>query len=441
MSEPSNDAFEKAALGTALNRAEGLEVVVSQTSAGFYANPAHRAVYLALVELSNQGLTETPLVIVGKHLESKGELAAIGGHKFLMDIAEADVAQGSMAKIVRDLRANYAAREMSRVGTEIAEKGQGFNGLDPSSVAQDVEEAIRMFGDLAASAIPHDWVNIQTVLKDTYKNVTEPEEQEVFATGFRDLDDLMQGGMRSGQLVIVAARPATGKSVASLNILSHLAINKGVGCVMFSLEMSTAELGIRLLAAQARVPLDVLNGGKLNEDELDRVNSAIFRIGDSPLYVDDTPGLDISEITAKARQLARKGVRVLVVDYVQLIRAKAVTSRGGSRQEEVSEVSRALKVIAKTLNMVVIAVAQLNRGPESRTDKRPQTADLRESGQLEQDADTVILLHREDMYDVSDGTRGGEVDFIVSKHRNGPTATIPLAFQGHFSRMVDMARE
>ncbi|BDZ52503.1 hypothetical protein GCM10025867_47440 (plasmid) [Frondihabitans sucicola] len=247
--------------------------------------------------------------------------------------------------------------------------------------------------------------------------------------------------MRGGQLVLIAARPATGKSVMALNILSHLAIKRGVACAYFSREMLGPELAKRLLAAEAKITLDALNSRKLKDNELERLGQTIQRIAGAKLFVDDSTDTDIADIVAKAKQLQRReGVKVIAIDYIQLVNCIAINKRGGGRQEEMAEVSKLTKRLALATGLVVIAVAQLNRGPEQRGDKRPALADLRESGQLEQDADTAILLHREDMHS-TETERAGEVDFIVAKHRNGPTKTVAAAFQGHFSRMVDMAHE
>ena len=222
-----------------------------------------------------------------------------------------------------------------------------------------------------------------------------------------------------------------------LDICRAASIKNGQTSAIFSLEMSRSEITMRLLSAEARVPLHHMRTGKLTEEDWARLARRMGEVAEAPLFIDDSPNLTMMEIRAKARRLKqRHDLKLIVVDYLQLM---SPHKRAESRQQEVSEMSRALKLLAKELEVPVIAISQLNRGAEQRTDKKPQIADLRESGSLEQDADMVILLYREDIVE-KESPRAGEADFIVAKHRNGPTATITVAFQGHYSRFVDMAR-
>jgi replicative DNA helicase len=255
-------------------------------------------------------------------------------------------------------------------------------------------------------------------------------------TGFTDLDALTNG-LHAGQLVMIAARPALGKSTMGLDICRAASIKHGLTSVIFSLEMSRNEIVMRLLSAEAQVPLQHMRSGTMSEADWSKLASKMGSVSDAPLFIDDSPNMNLMEIRAKCRRLKqRHDLRLVVVDYLQLMTSG---KRVESRQQEVSEFSRSLKLLAKELDVPVIAISQLNRGPEQRQDKRPMLADLRESGSLEQDADMVVLLHREDFYE-RESPRAGEADFIVAKHRNGPTATITVAFQGHYSRFVDMAQ-
>jgi replicative DNA helicase len=254
-------------------------------------------------------------------------------------------------------------------------------------------------------------------------------------TGFTDLDRILNG-LHPGQLIVVAGRPGLGKSAVSLDFARNAAIRHSVASAIFSLEMSKIEIVMRLLSAEARVPLHVLRSGQLSDDDWTKLARRMGEISEAPLFIDDTPNMNLMEIRAKARRLRqRHDLRLVVVDYLQLMSSP---KRVESRQQEVAELSRGLKLLAKEIECPVIAVSQLNRGPEQRTDKRPQLSDLRESGSIEQDADVVLLLHRDDYYD-KESPRAGEADFIVAKHRNGPTDTVTVAAQLHFSRFVDMA--
>ena len=255
-------------------------------------------------------------------------------------------------------------------------------------------------------------------------------------TGFTDLDSLTNG-LHAGQLVMIAARPALGKSTMALDVCRTASIKHGLTSVIFSLEMSRNEIVMRLLSAEAQVPLQHMRSGTMSESDWSKLAGKMGTVSDAPLFIDDSPNMNLMEIRAKCRRLKqRHDLRLVVVDYLQLMSSG---KRVESRQQEVSEFSRSLKLLAKELDVPVIAISQLNRGPEQRQDKRPMLADLRESGSLEQDADMVLLLHREDFYE-RESPRAGEADFIVAKHRNGPTATITVAFQGHYSRFVDMAQ-
>jgi replicative DNA helicase len=255
-------------------------------------------------------------------------------------------------------------------------------------------------------------------------------------TGFHDLDELTNG-LHAGQMIIVAARPGVGKSTLAMDFLRSCSIKHHMTSAMFSLEMSKTEIVMRLLSAEAKIKLGDMRSGKMSDDDWTRLARRMGEISEAPLFIDDSPNLTMMEIRAKARRLKQKhDLKLVVIDYMQLMSSGKKVE---SRQQEVSEFSRSIKLLAKELEVPVVAISQLNRGPEQRTDKRPMISDLRESGSLEQDADMVILLHRPDAFE-RDDPRAGEADIILGKHRNGPTATITVAHQLHLSRFVDMAR-
>jgi replicative DNA helicase len=253
-------------------------------------------------------------------------------------------------------------------------------------------------------------------------------------TGFAQLDELTNG-LHGGQMIVVAARPAMGKSTLALDFARAAAIKHDMPTIFFSLEMGRSEIAMRLMSAEGAIPLQNMRKGTLDQRDWTTVAATRGRINDAPLYIDDSPNMTLVEIRAKCRRLKQRvGLKMVIIDYLQLMTSGKKVE---SRQQEVSEFSRALKLLAKELQVPVIALSQLNRGSEQRQDKRPQVSDLRESGSIEQDADMVMLLHRDSVYDKE--VRPGEADLIVAKHRNGPTATIEIAFQGHFSRFTDMA--
>ncbi|SDN18561.1 replicative DNA helicase [Streptomyces wuyuanensis] len=282
----------------------------------------------------------------------------------------------------------------------------------------------RLVGDLLAGVLE--------------RSVTPPTNDNRIPTGFIDLDSLFCGGFAPGQLVVIGARPAMGKTTMGLCFARAAAIGNGIPTLFESLEMSEDELGNSIVSAEAQVALHHIKQGIVGDDTaaVQRMARASVKIKPAPLHINDQAGLSMPALRARVRNLVRTaGLRLVVVDYLQLMQAP----KAESRQVAVSELSRQLKLLAKEFGITVIVLAQLNRGPEQRSEKKPMVSDLRESGAIEQDADIVILLHREDAYEV-ESPRAGEADLIVGKHRGGPTATITTAFQGHYARFVDMAQ-
>jgi replicative DNA helicase len=284
-----------------------------------------------------------------------------------------------------------------------------------------------------------DYVALGDVLEETLNEIEvaagrDSSEMIGVPTGFIELDELTHG-LHPGQMIVLAARPAVGKSTLGLDVARSAAIKHKLTTAIFSLEMSRSEITMRCLSAEAQIQLQDLRKGTLGDQGWKKLARIMGQISDSPLFIDDSPNMSLMEIRAKCRRLKQQhNLKLVVIDYLQLMSSGKKVE---SRQQEVSEFSRALKLLAKELEVPVIAISQLNRGPEQRTDKRPQMSDLRESGSIEQDADMVILLHR----DKSDPSREGEADVIVAKHRNGPTKDLVLAFQGHYSRFANMARD
>jgi replicative DNA helicase len=308
-------------------------------------------------------------------------------------------------------------------------------GGDVDDVVDRAQQAVY---DVTERRTSDDYVRLEEVLQQAFDEIeamgSRGNELYGVPTGFHDLDELTNG-LHAGQLIVVAGRPAMGKSTIGLDLLRSASIKHGQTSVMFSLEMGRSEITMRLLSAEARILLKNLRTGGMTDDDWNRLARKMGEIADAPLFIDDSPNLSMMEIRAKARRLKqRHELKLIVVDYLQLMSSPKKVE---NRQQEVAEMSRSLKLLAKELEVPVVAISQLNRGPEQRQDKRPQLADLRESGAIEQDADMVMLLHREDFYE-RESPRAGEADLIVAKHRNGPTGTIVVSSQLHYSRFVDM---
>jgi replicative DNA helicase len=267
--------------------------------------------------------------------------------------------------------------------------------------------------------------------------ITPPTHDDRIPTGFVDLDALLSGGFTHGQLIVIGARPAIGKSTLAQDFARGAALRAKIPTLIESLEMSRGDLSDRILCAEARIPLHHLRQGIVNDTDIARAAARVQdTIAGAPLYINDGALLSLATLRARVRNLVRtKGLRLVIIDYLQLMQV----GRADNRQQAVADLSRGLKLLAKDFDIAVIVLCQLNRGPEQRTEKKPQVSDLRESGAIEQDADIVILLHREDAYE-KESSRAGEADFIVGKHRNGPTSTITAAFQGHYARFTDMAQ-
>jgi replicative DNA helicase len=334
------------------------------------------------------------------------------------------------------VREQAILRRLVEAGTRITQMGYSGTG----EVDDIVDRAQAEVYEVTERRNSDDYLPLSAVMNEALTEIeaisNRDGEMVGVPTGFTDLDSLTNG-LHPGQLVILAARPSIGKSTLGIDICRAASIKHGLTSVIFSLEMSRNEIVMRLLAAEAQVSMHHMRTGTMTDTDWTKLAQKMGTVNDAPLFIDDSPNLTLMEIRAKCRRLKqRHDLRLVVVDYLQLMTSG---KRVESRQQEVSEFSRSLKLLAKELDVPVIAISQLNRGPEQRQDKRPMLSDLRESGSLEQDADMVVLLHREDFYE-RESPRAGEADFIVAKHRNGPTATITVAFQGHYSRFVDMAQ-
>jgi replicative DNA helicase len=337
---------------------------------------------------------------------------------------------GYYAKIIRE---RAIMRRLVEAGTKIVQLGY----TDEGEVDDAVDQAQAEVYAVTERRESEDYVQLSELLPAAYdeiEKISSGVAGEGVKTGFKDLDALTNG-FHPGNMIVLAARPAVGKSTLGLDIARYASIHKRETSVIFSLEMSRSEITMRMLSAEARVPLNNIRSGQLGEEEWAKMARRMGEISDAPLFIDDSPNLSLMEIRAKSRRLKqRHDLKLIVIDYLQLMTSGKKVE---NRQQEVSEFSRQLKLLAKELNVPVVAISQLNRSPEQRSDKKPMLSDLRESGSIEQDADVVILLHREDLYDSQN--RSGEADLIVAKHRNGPTRTITVSAQLHLARFTDMA--
>ena len=431
---PQDKAAEQCVLGSMMLSKDAIaDVVESVRGADFYF-PAHETIYEAILDLYSRG-EPADAVTVAAELQRRGELARIGGAPYLHTLIASVPSAANAAYYAAIVREKAVLRRLVEAGTRIAQMGYAADG-DVDDVVDRAQAEVYNVTDRRGSEDYRPLSEIMEATLDEIEAIGSHGGQLIgVPTGFADLDALTNG-LHPGQLVVVAARPGVGKSILALNLARSASIHHDLTSVIFSLEMSRTEITMRLLAAEARVPLQHMRQGTMTDDDWARLARKMGEVSGAPLFIDDSPNMTLMEIRAKCRRLKqRHDLRLVIVDYLQLMTSGKKVE---SRQVEVSEFSRNLKLLAKELEVPVVAVAQLNRGPEQRTDKRPMLADLRESGSIEQDSDMVILLHREDAYE-RESSRPGEADFIIAKHRNGPTATITVAFQGHYQRFVDMA--
>jgi replicative DNA helicase len=432
---PHDILAEQSALGGMLLSKDAVADVIEIIRGRDFYHPKHEIIFDAILSLYSHG-EPTDVITVSEELTKTGLLQRAGGADYLhsiVSVVPTAASAGYYAQIVAD---KAVLRRLVDAGTRIANMGYASEGevTDLVNVAQT--EIYQVAGGVEAE----DYVPLTeavTVALDEIEAARGRDGQLMgVPSGFADLDALTNG-FHSGQLILVAARPALGKSTLALDFVRAASIRHNLPSIVFSLEMGKAEIAMRLLSAETSIPLQKMRKGMIEAKDWTTIAATRGRIENAPLYIDDSPNMTLVEIRAKCRRLKQRvGLKMIVIDYLQLMTSGKKVE---SRQQEVSEFSRALKLLAKELQVPVIALSQLNRGPEQRSDRKPQLSDLRESGSLEQDADMVILLHRESAYE-KDNPRAGEADFIVAKHRNGPTDTITVGFQGHYSRFADMPK-
>ncbi|MFM9135159.1 MAG: replicative DNA helicase, partial [bacterium] len=432
---PGALAAGPAVLGALMRSKDAVADVVEQVRESDFYRPAHGAIYDVILDQDGRG-GPADAVTGAAELSKSGEIGRIGGATYLHTLVSLVPTAANAGYYARIVKERAILRRLVEAGTRIVQMGYSGSGevdhVDDPGRAEVYEVTERRASE---DYLPQREL-MDGVLTEIEAISNRGGQMVGVPTGFADLDALTNG-LHPGQLVILAARPALGKSTLALDVARSASIKNGLTSVIFSLERSRNEILMRLLSAEAQVALHHMRSGSMTDSDWTRLATKMGAVSEAPLFIDDSPNLTMMEIRAKCRRLRqRHDLRLVVVDYMQLMTSGKKVE---SRQQEVSEFSRSLKLLAKELDVPVIAVSQLNRGPEQRTDKRPMLADLRESGSLEQDADMVILLHREDAYE-RESPRAGEADFIVAKHRNGPTSTITVAFQGHYSRFVDMAQ-
>jgi replicative DNA helicase len=431
---PHNIEAEESVLGSMLLSKDAIAEVLELLREEDFYRPAHRTVFRSVLELYGHG-DAVDAVTVQEELRRSGALADIGGAPFLHTLVASVPTAANAGYYARIVKEAGVLRRLIDAGTQIVQLG--FE--TPQDTEAAVDQAESLVYQVAQGRVTEDYHTLRDVLTTTLEAIERLHEdhREITGvpTGFADLDRLTSG-LQPANLVIVAARPAVGKSTLGLDVARHAAVRAGVPTVVFSLEMSKTELVQRLMCAECTVDMQRLRTGRMEESDWTRLTRSLGKLADAPLFIDDSPGTTMMEIRAKCRRLKqRHGLGLVVVDYLQLMQP---SKRFENRQQEVSEISRSLKLLAKELDVPVVAISQLSRQTEARSDRRPMLSDLRESGALEQDSDVVLFIYRDELYD-PESPRKGEADLILAKHRNGPTDTVTVTFQGQYSRFAPMA--
>lgn len=428
---PQDIAAEQSVLGAMMMSKDALSDAVEVLKGRDFYRPAHEFIFDAIVSLYGRGEPADPITVAAE-LAKRGEIGRVGGAVYLHDLlASVSIAANATyyAEIVRE---KSVLRRLVNASIKISQLGyQGQGDVDDI-----VDEAQQTLFEVTEDKTSEDYVPLSALIEPTIDEMEAIERNDAMSgvpTGFQRFDD-MTNGLQGGQMVIIAARPGVGKSTLALDFARSAALQHDLCTAFFSLEMGRSEIVMRLLSAEAGVSLQHIRTGQMNDTEWQRVTDKSIQINDKPLFIDDTPNLTMMEIRAKARRLKqRHDLKLVVLDYIQLMSSGKKVE---SRQLEVSEFSRQIKLLAKELHVPVVALSQLNRGSEQRTSRVPMISDLRESGSLEQDADMVLLVHREELYS-DDPNLKGNADLHIAKHRNGETGKVELVFQGHYSRFTD----
>ncbi len=427
---PSNEDSERAILGAILLDNSLITQAVEQLKPVDFYSPLNRRIYGAMISLFESSKVIDP-ILIGEELKKEGSLESIGGVSTITNLTYGLPHFTDLTGYIEVVRDKAMMRNLIRTCNAIT--SEALEEEDDAKVILDHAE--QMIFALAEHRAAEGFSHVQPVAEKVLAKVEEYSRREShaltgLATGFRELDE-MTSGLQPSDLIIVAARPSMGKTALCLTIAQNAAIDEKAVVGFFSLEMSKEQLVMRMMASEAKVDASRFRRGILSRDEWERLARAIGTLSEAKLFIDDTPGISVLEMRAKARRLAAEQRRLdlIVVDYLQLMSG----GRSESRQQEVSQISRELKALAKEMNVPVIALSQLSRAPEARNPPKPMMSDLRESGSIEQDADVVAFIYREDYYKPSD-ENAGMAELILSKQRNGPTGTIKLAFLKEFTR-------
>ena len=433
---PQNLDAEESVLGGILLDTNALDRVIEVMGVEDFYRESHRKIFRAMLSLSDKR-EPIDLITLTDSLRGRGELQDIGGATYLAELVDRVPSAANIVNYARIVREKAVMRSLISVSNEISERCYG--GQD--DIETFLDDAERLIFDVSEKRIRPAFYKVGDMIMDTIKTVEQLYERKELVTGvptgFLDLDRIT-AGLQPADLVIIASRPSMGKTALVLNIAQHVALQHNMGVGVYSLEMSREQLVLRMLCSEARVDNTKVRTGYLGERDFPRLAMAAGRLAEAPIFIDDTPAQNVLEMRAKSRRLKREAdVGLIIVDYLQLMRGLTAQE---NRTQELSEISRSLKALAKDLNVPIIALSQLNRQVEQRADKRPVMSDIRESGSIEQDADVIMFIYRDEMYN-AESQHEGTAEVIISKQRNGPTGTVRLAFRREYTRFDNLVED
>lgn len=433
---PQNIEAEQSVLGGIMLENDALNRVIEFVESEDFYRESHRKIFRAMLALSEKG-EPIDLVTLTDLLKGQNELEEVGGSTYLSLLVDSIPTAANSATYAKIIREKSILRRLIHGATEIVTRGYESN----ADVDHFLDQSEKIIFDVAQKRIRQSFYPMKDIVMHSYKMIEKMSERQEMvtgvATGFLELDRIT-AGLQPSDLIIVAGRPSMGKTAFALCLASHAAIKKKVPSAIFSLEMSKEQLAHRMLCMEARIDSSKLRGGFLTQSDWARLTDAAGVLSEAPIFVDDSPAMNILEMRAKARRMKKEyGLGLVVVDYLQLMRGLV---QADNREREISEISRSLKALAKELNIPIVALSQLNRMVENRRPPKPILADLRESGAIEQDADVILFLFREEVYD-RDTVNRGTAEVIIGKQRNGPVGEVRLAFLNSFTRFENLARE
>ena len=437
---PHSIDAEQAVLGGLMLAPDALDKVADRLTEGDFYRKDHRLIWRAITELGNKGMP-CDAITLGDWFEANGLAEMVGGASYLIELANATPSAANIGAYADIVREKSVLRQLIDAGVSITEDGYRPEGQGVQEVLEKAEQRVFKIAESGARG-RKDLVSVRDALKDAFRLLHERYENKGqltgISTGFSDLDELTSG-LQPSDLIIVAARPSMGKTAFAVNIAESAALRGKKAVVIFSMEMSASQLAFRLISSVGRIHQQHLRNGDLSEEDWPRVTNAISLLSEAKIFIDDTPGLSPVELRARARRLHREhgGLGLIVIDYLQLMQ---VPGNKENRATEISEISRSLKGLAKELNVPVIALSQLNRSLEQRADKRPMMSDLRESGAIEQDADVIMFIYRDEYYNKESADKG-LAEIIIGKQRNGPTDMVKLTFLGHYTKFENYAAD